>query len=328
MDPKIIISDCDHSNINMERSVFEKANESFILKQCHSSEEVAKECQGAVVLINQYAPLDRSVFEAIPSLKCVVRYGVGVDNVNVEDATKYGVQVCNVPDYGMNEVADHAMALLLALYRNVWLLGNETKSNSWDYSHGPKIHRPETQTLGIIGTGRIGREMAKRAHVFGFSVLGYDEFYVEHTTPEERLSFITYVDSLEDLLTQSNIISLHSGLNESNYHMMNKKTFSQMKDHAYLINVSRGGLIDEEALNEALNSGKLAGAGLDVFNHEPLPANSPLFSQPNCIVTPHSAWYSEEAFLQLKHDVAALAVAFLGGNIREERYLKNRVNFK
>lgn len=328
MKPRIFISDCDHGNVDMEKSVFDKIGETFEWKDCHSAKDVIEQCQSAVVLINQYAPLNRSVFEAIPTLKCIIRYGVGVDNVNLEDATTCGVQVCNVPDYGMNEVADHAMALLLAIYRKVWILGNDTRQKNWDFALGPKIHRPETQTIGIIGTGRIGREFAKRAHAFNFQIIALDTYYVEHTTPEERLPYIRYVDTLDELLGNADILSLHCGLDSSNFHMINRNTFAKMKDGAYLINVSRGGLVNEEDLNEALSSGKIGGAGLDVFNQEPLQTDSLLLNQPNCIVTPHSAWYSEEASLQLKHDAAALAVAFIQGKIKEEQYQKNRVNFK
>lgn len=326
--PRIIICDCDHVDVEMEKSVFRKAGEDFKWLHCTTQDEVIEKCKGAVVFLNQYAPMDAKVFEAIPTLKCIVRYGVGVDNVNLEDADKYGVQVCNVPDYGMNEVADQAMALMLSVYRKVWYLGNDTRKGNWNFANGKKIHRPETMTVGIIGTGRIGREVAKRAHAFNFHIVAFDKFYVEHTKPEERLPFITYVDTLEELLKTSDIVTLHCGLDQSNFHMMNKAAFARMKQDSYLINVSRGGLVDEDALYEAIVSGKLAGAGLDVFNHEPLDPKSPLFTCENCVITPHVAWYSEEASQQLKHDCATLAVAFLKGEIGEEKYKKNRVNNK
>ncbi len=326
MNTRIYITDCDHTDVNMEKSVFDSAGEPFKWLDCKTPEEIIDQCKGAVAVINQYTKLDKQVFEAIPTLKCVVRYGVGVDNVNIDDANHYGVQVCNVPDYGMNEVADHAMALLLAIYRKVWLLGNDTKNKNWDFSIGPKIRRPEKQTIGIIGTGRIGREFAKRAHAFNFNIIAYDEYYVKHTEESERLPFIKYVETLDELLMSSDIVSLHCGLDSSNYHFMNSKSFEKMKNGAYIVNVSRGGLIDEKDLSQALDSGKIAGAGLDVFNKEPIETDNPLLSQPNCIITPHSAWYSEEASQQLKHDCAEIALAFVNGKIMEEKYAKNRVN--
>ena len=141
MNEKIIICDCDHENIKIEEDIFGKYNKNFKLLKCKNQEDVISQCQDAEVIINQYVKLDEHAFKKLPNLKVIIRYGVGVDNINVEDATKYGIQVCNVPDYGLNEVADHAAALLLSLYRNIWILGNDTKKLNWDYSNGNKIKR-------------------------------------------------------------------------------------------------------------------------------------------------------------------------------------------
>lgn len=328
MTTKLMICDCDHENVNMEKSVFNEAGYDFKWLNCQSQEEVIEQCQEAVALLNQYVKFDENVFRHMPNLKFIVRYGVGVDNINLEDANKYGIQICNVPDYGMNEVADQATALLLSLYRKIWIHGNSTKEKEWNYAIGPKIHRPEKLTVGIIGTGRIGQEFAKRVHAFGFNIVAFDEYFVNHTKEEDRLEYIEYLNDLDELYSRSDFISLHCGLSESNKHMINKDSISKMKDGAYIINVSRGGLINEEDLYQALKSGKISGAGLDVFNKEPIEANNPLLTLDNCIITPHSSWYSEEASLQLKHDCAALAVAFLRGQIMDDKFKKNRVNNK
>lgn len=309
--PKIIICDCDHNNVDMEKSVFDKAGCGFKWLHCHTEDEVIKECQGAVCFLNQYAPMNEKVFKGVPSLKMIVRYGVGVDNVNLEDADKYGVQICNVPDYGMNEVADHALTLMLACVRKAWLLGNRTKEGAWNYAESIPVHRLSTLTVGIVGTGRIGSEFAKRVKALGCRIIAFDPNYksLSRHFPQD----ITYCASLDELLKQSDVISMHCSLNAGNHHIMNKEAFAKMKDGSYFINVSRGGLVDEDALDEALTSKKLSGAGIDVVNQEPLDHNSPLFKHPNLIITPHMAWYSEEAALELKRKCAEEAVRFLNG---------------
>lgn len=309
--PKIIICDCDHNNVDTEKAVFDAAGRDFKWLHCQTSDEVIEQCQGAVCLLNQYARLDERVFRALPSVKMVVRYGVGVDNVNLQDATKCGVQVCNVPDYGMNEVADHALALMLALVRKIWMMGRRSQEGAWEYAESIPIHRLSTMTVGIIGTGRIGSEFAKRVLALGCRVIAYD---VDYKNPSRHFpKGIEYKQSLEELLRESDVVSLHCSLSENNRAMMNAETFAMMKDGAYFINDSRGGLVDEAALVAAIDSGKLAGAGIDVTCVEPLAQDSPLRRRPNVIVTPHMAWYSEEAALELKRKCAEEAVRFLNG---------------
>lgn len=308
--PKILICDCDHKSVDAERAVFEDAGVDFKWLHCRTEEEVIAQCQGAVCLLNQYAPMNEKVFSALPSLKMIARYGVGVDTVKLADATKYGIQVCNVPDYGMNEVADHAIALMLALVRKVCLLSNRTREGVWDYTESIPIHRLSTMTVGLVGTGRIGIEFAKRVHAFGCKIAAYDTLYPQagRTYPE----FIEYRSSLDELLQEVDVLSLHCSLTEENAGMMNTDTFAKMKDGSFFINVSRGGLVNEQDLNDAIVSGKLAGAALDVVAKEP-PENSPLLHHANVIITPHVAWYSEEAAQELKRKCAQEAVRFLKG---------------
>jgi D-3-phosphoglycerate dehydrogenase len=309
--PKIIICDCDHNNVDTEKAVFDGAGVAFKWLQCHTEEEAVAQCQGAVCLVNQYCPMNEKVFKGIPTLKFIVRYGVGVDNVNLADATRYGVQVCNVPDYGMNEVADQAMSLLLACVRKTWVLGNRVQQKAWDYAEAIPVRRISTLTVGIVGTGRIGSEMAKRLKPFGCKIIAFD---TGRKAPGRHFpEDLEYCDSLQELLSRSDVVTLHCSLNADNQKMMNAETFAQMKDGSFFINVSRGGLVDEAALDAALTSGKLAGAGIDVVTKEPLDHDSPLFGHPNLMITPHMAWYSEEAALELKRKCAEEAVAFLQG---------------
>ena len=177
---KVIITDCDHDNIDMETKILNTAQIDFELKQCHSEEDVISQCQDADALIVQYAHITKKVMDALPKLKMVVRYGVGVDTIDIEEATKHNIQICNVPDYGMNEVADHAIALMMAMTRKIVLMNNFTKSTKWDYAHSIPIHRASTQTVGVIGLGRIGRNFAIKAHALEYNIIGYDPYYKEN----------------------------------------------------------------------------------------------------------------------------------------------------
>lgn len=308
--PKIIICDCDHKDVNEEKAVFDAAGMDFKWLQCATQEEVIEKCQGAVCFLNQYVRMDRKIFEALPTLKCVVRYGVGVDNVNLKDATDCGVQVCSVPDYGTNEVADHALALMMAITRKIHKVANLTEQGVWDYVRTIPVHRFATRTIGILGCGRIGRAFAARAHALGSRIIAYDVAYGQPGF--ETLDFVEYL-SEDEVLAQSDILSIHSLLDEKSAGMMNAETFGKMKDGAFFINVSRGGLVDEAALDAALTSGKLAGAAIDVVCKEPLGKDSPLFRHDNVIITPHMAWYSEESAVDLKRKCAEEAVRFMRG---------------
>lgn len=295
---KVAVTDCDHANMIEEDAVFKKNGLEWKLFQCQSEEDLINNLQGVVACCNQYAKFTNKVFDALPDLKMIVRYGVGVDNIDLEAASKHGVQVCNVPDYGTFEVADQALALMMAIVRKVPMANEQVQKKEWDYAVMAPIQRLSTMTVGIIGLGRIGQAFAKRVHAMGCRVIGYD-VYTDHLKNNAELSFIE-VKSLDEVIAQSDLISLHCGLNKDNAKMMNKATFAKMKKGSYLVNVARGGLVDEDDLAEALKSGQLGGAGIDVTNKEPLQGDSPLRGIPNCVITPHMAWYSVQAASDLK----------------------------
>lgn len=317
MPERIIWTDCDHKSLTEEENVFAKAGiKDFRVTQCKNGDDVINNCQGAVVLLNQYTKLDRHVFENLPKLKCVVRYGVGVDNVNLADASACRIAVCNVPDYGTLEVADQAFALMISNIRKTVKADREVHAGIWDFNTLSPIHRMSTMTVGIYGLGRIGRAFAKRARAFGFKVLGYDVIKDPLKNDPECASFIKIV-SEDELLKASDIISLHCSLTEDNRQFMNSERFSKMKQGVFFINVSRGGLVNESDLANALNSGQIAGAGIDVTCKEPLPYDSPLRKCDNLIITPHIAWYSLESASELKTKVAQEAVrAVMGEKLR------------
>lgn len=307
---KIIITDCDHENINIETSILNQAKIPFQLMQCKTEDDLIYKCKGADILINQYAPITQNVIKRLsPELKLVVRYGVGVDNVDLIEATRLGIIICNVPDYGTNEVADHALSLMLAMQRKIVCMNNYTKDGKWDYSKAIPIYRHSTLTVGIIGMGRIGKAFSKRVHALNCNVIAHDP------NPEREIDdnyeFIRFV-TMDELIINSDIISIHCPVNNA-VNLFDDEIFDRMKNTAYIINTARGGIIDEDALNRALTQGKIAGAAIDVAKIEPLSIDSPLFKHENFICTPHMAWYSEEASLELKRKAAEEAVRFAKG---------------
>ncbi|WMJ77545.1 MULTISPECIES: C-terminal binding protein [unclassified Sedimentibacter] len=307
---EVIITDCDHKNIDIETTILNNAKLSFKLLQCKTEKDLINNCKGANILINQYAPITETVMKSLlPELKQVVRYGVGVDNINLEAAKNLGIIVCNVPDYGMNEVADHALTLMLALERKIVLMSNYTKNTKWDYTKSIPIHRHNTLTVGIIGYGRIGKEFAKRVNALGCNIVVSDPKSSNYNTKTDSL--VKFV-SMDELLEKSDVISIHCPL-DNNVGLFNDEAFDKMKNTAYIINTARGGIINEDALDRALTEGKIAGAALDVVKKEPLNTEAPLFRHENFICTPHMAWYSEEAALELKRKVAEEAVRFARG---------------
>lgn len=312
----IAVSDCDHLNMNEEENVCRENGLALKLFQCRTEDDLIRELAGYTAVINQYAPFTEKVFAALPDLKFLVRYGVGMNNVDIEAATRHGVAVSNVPDYGVQEVAAQAFAMMMALTRRILQMDASVKAGRWDYTEGIPIFRYREQTVGIIGMGRIGHCFAQLVQPLGCRILACD------LRPERiNLDYVENVD-LETLVTQSDVISIHSNL-ETSSNLISRDVLSRVKKTAYLINVSRGGIIDEDALADALNAGDLAGAGIDVTATEPLPADSPLRSARNVILSPHIAWYSVQSSLDLKTKAAQEAARFLLG--QPLHYQLNRV---
>ena len=310
----IAVTDCDHLNMNEELAVCERYGLNLQLFQCKTEDDLILRLPGYPAVLNQYAPFTERVFDRLPDLKVIVRYGVGVNNIDLEAASRHGVAVCNVPDYGVQEVASHAFALMMAMTRKIVSMNASVKAGQWEYAESIPIFRYSDATIGIIGLGRIGTCFANLVYPLGSRILGYD-ISPDHKGPE----FVENVD-FDTLLRESDIISIHSNL-ETSRHLIDKKRLNEMKSSAYLINVSRGGIIDETDLSDALNNNVIAGAGIDVTETEPLPADSPLRTAKNIILTPHMAWYSEQASSDLKTKTAEEAARYL---VNEP--LKNQLN--
>ena len=309
----IVVTDCDHVNMDEERAVLSKAGLSFTLKQCKTEDDVIRECKGASILINQYAPITRKVMEALkPELGQVIRYGVGVNNVDMEAATALKVQICNVPDYGMHEVSDQAVALTMDLARKVTFMNASVRSGRWNYEDSVPLFRLAEQSVGIVGLGRNGRLYAEKIRPLFGRILGYDPYYKPNAA--DGTDYISAVD-LDTLLRQSDMVVLHLPLTKDTRNIIDAKALASMKPTASIVNVSRGGLIDEAALDAALSAKQLAGAALDVVDKEPIAKDSPLLRHANLLSTPHMAWYSEHAAAELKRKAAEEAVRFARGEV-------------
>lgn len=269
-------------------------------------EKVLNEAVGA--LMWHTITLTKEDLDKFKSLRVIIRIGSGYDNVDVKAAGEMGIAVCNVPGYGVEEVADSTLCLILNLYRRTYWLANAVREGK--KVNGPEQLRDAAQgsarirgdTLGIVGLGRVGTAVAIRAKVFGFNVIFYDPYLADGI---EKSLGITRVYTLQELLFQSDCVSLHCNLNEHNHHLINDYTIKQMRPGAFLINTARGGLVDEHALAAALKDGRIRAAALDVQENEPLTfASSPLKDCPNLIVTPHSAFYSEQSVTELREMAA------------------------
>ncbi len=267
------------------------------------------------LIVRSATKVTPELLEKAPRLRVVGRAGVGVDNIDLEEATRRGVLVMSTPGGNAVSVAEHTFALLLALARQVPRLDKAIHEGRWEKSSaaGTEVRG---KTLGLIGLGRIGSEVAVRAEAFDMRVLGYDPYISEAAAREVQVELVP----LERLLAESDFVSLHTALSPATQNLINANTLAQMKQGARLVNAARGELIDEAALAEALKSGKLAGAALDVFVEEP-PKNSPLIGLPNVIATPHVAGSTAEAQEEVGTQVAAQVRDYLA-----EGVIRNAVN--
>ncbi|MBX7256007.1 MAG: C-terminal binding protein [Candidatus Hydrogenedentes bacterium] len=308
---KVIITDHGFPNIDFERRIIESAGFELETVQpiCKTEDDVIRTCGNADVLLVQWAPVTRRVLEALPNVRCIVRYGVGVNNFDLEAAKDLKVVAANVPDFCVEEVANHALAMILSLCRRIPQDHAQILQGGWGVNPFRPIPAPTDLTLGLVSFGKIARNLARKAAAFGFNIVAHDPFLKPEAFAECNVKPVGF----KELLAKSDIVSLHCPLVNETTHLMNKDTLAEMKRGAILINTSRGPVVDEPALIEALRSGQLGGAGLDVFEVEPLPAGSPLREFNNVILTSHAASVSEKAVDMLQTKAAEAARDFLLG---------------
>jgi len=306
--PKILITDCDHPSVEIERKILSEINPEFVLAHCNTEDEVIEVAQDADGIINQYAPITKSVIDSLKKCKVIVRYGVGIDNIDIKAANEHKIMVANVPDFCIDEVSTHAMALILACARGIILLDRKIKKKKWDFTLAKPLFRTQGKILGLFGLGNIARAVAKKASGFGFKIIAYDPYIskVEHGI--ELVEF-------SKLLSDSDFLSIHVPLTTETRHYFGENELKKMKKTAYLINTARGPIVNEKALYKALENKWIAGAALDVMEKEPPDWNSSLLQLDNLIITPHTAFYSEESYIELKTKVAQTVLSVLKGEL-------------
>ncbi len=310
---RILITDCVWPSTEPERRILAELDAEVVEAESGQEALLVELARDATAIMTCFAKVTAAVIHASPRLGVVARYGVGVDNIDVDACTEIGVPVTYVPDYAIEEVADHALALMMALARKVVALDREVKRGVWSTSPARPIHRQRGRTLGILGYGRIGRALALRAAPLGYRILVADPFI-----GPERVADVgaTLVDK-DQLIAESDVISVHAPLTPQTRHLVGEAELRAMKPTAFLINSARGPLIDEYALARALREGWIAGAGIDVLETEPPAADHPLVGLENAVVTPHAAFLSEESVLELEQRTARSVVRVLQGKMPE-----------
>ncbi len=314
---KVVALVNEKENINYKKILLEKGIETVFLESTNEDEiaEVAKDAEAIIFAATRFTD---SLFAKLPNLKVISRRGIGIDTVDVEAATKHGVKVCNCQSYGAKDVAQHTVALMLSLIHRIPTYDRRLKKdNNWSYTDVPMACRLSEKNVGIVGFGRISREIARVVKAFGTKVLVYDP-YISETVAE---NFGVEAVLLEELLKNSDIISLNAPLTQATRHLINKDTICMMKDQALIINTSRGALIAEDDLVEALESGRLGGVALDVFENEPFENECKLRALENVVLTPHVAWHSSEAIRDLDIEVTQNIIDYFEG-----KKLKNAMN--
>ncbi|QDU07606.1 C-terminal binding protein [Gimesia aquarii] len=261
---------------------------------------------GVDAIATCWAPVTEAVIAAAPRCKTIARLGIGLDNIDVKYASSKKIPVTNVPDYCIPEVADHAIALMLASLRNVAFFHHQTKQGIYDLAVAPIPHRVSTLTMGVFGFGLTGQAVAARVRAFGMNVIANNSSGNDYGTGTTMVSF-------SDLLVQSDVISIHAPLTDATHHQFDESAFEQMKSTALIINTSRGGLIDFSALKSAIQNEQIAGAALDVFDPEPPDLNDPFFKDKRVIATPHAAFISQESLDELRQQAARQVADILVG---------------
>ena len=306
---RVVVTDYDYVSFDEERAVLGPTGAELVLEHARTEEELIAACRGADALLVQYGRMTARVIDSLDRCRGIVRYGVGVDQVDIPAATRRGIWVCNVPDYGTDEVSDHAVTLILAGARKLVPMANAVQAGHWDVNQFKPIFRLRGRTLGVIGLGRIGSMVAAKAQGFGIRVIACDPYRSAAYFAERRVEGV----DLDTLLAEADFVSVNAPLTDETRHLIGERELRLMKPTALVVNTARGGLVDGAALARALRDGRIAGAALDVAEQEPIPPDDPLRGLDHCLLTPHAAWYSEEASRALKAMAAEEVARILQG---------------
>lgn len=308
---KVVITDHRFADVEQERRAVESLGGQLVVGQVTGESQLIELCRDADGVLNGRAKITAVVIAAMQRCRIIVRYGIGVDTIDIPAATERGIMVANVPDYCVDEVSDHALTLLMMLSRQAIPSIALAREDSWSLSRLRPMHRLRGQVCGLFGAGRIGSLLANKVAPLGMRVLVHDPYLSEARAREMGAELVSF----GSLLAGSDFISLHAPLTDETHHCFGAAAFAKMKPSAFIINTARGGLVDEAALIDALDSGQIAGAGLDAVESESAvtPMRTALVNHPKIIVTAHTAWFSVEARATLQARAVAQVVACLKG---------------
>jgi D-3-phosphoglycerate dehydrogenase len=305
---RVAVADSVFPNLDPAREVLSKIGAELRLAEKPTPEGIVQVASDADALLVTYAKITTDMIRQMARCRIIARFGIGVDNVDIAAATDAGIVVTRVPDYCIDEVSDHAMALLLALVRKIPFANSRAHAGRWEMSAVAPIHRLRGRILGLVGFGRIPQLVAPKAKAFGLKVVTYDPYVGEEIITDAGVERVDFAE----LVKVSDYVSIHTPLMQETEGLFNADVFRKMKPTAYLINTARGPIVDEAALAHALDAGQLAGAALDVLSQEPPPA-SPFFGRDDVILTPHMSFYSVEALVELQTKAAEEVVRVLTG---------------
>jgi D-3-phosphoglycerate dehydrogenase len=317
MSIKVVITDCSWGDIEVEKRYLPEnaVVEGYQLK---TEEEVIRVCADADAILSEYAPISNKVLKSLKKCKIISNTAIGFDNIDIKAAGDFGIAVANVPGYCANEVADHTMALMLATSRNIAIYDRTVRNRKWDLDVGLQMDRLEGQTLGLAGFGRIAQYVAARAQGFGYKVIASDPYIKKEFAETLNVEMV----EIDELLAKSDIISCHIPAMKETVNYFNKEKFDKMIKNPIFINTSRGKLVNEEDLTEALENKKIKAAALDVMVEEPPNFNNKLFTFDNVIITPHAGFYSKTALVEVRSRSAMNVTNFFHNEFDKINFVK------
>ena len=304
---RVLITDHPWSGLDVEEGILSPHDIELVDAPTSDEQTLCSLARDVDAITTCWAHVTEGVIRAAENCRVICRFGIGLDNIAIPAATERGIPVTNVPDYCVEEVADHTLALLLGLKRNIAFFHLRTKQGEYNLKSGPIMRRLHGRRLGLIGFGRIGRAVYERARSFGLEVVASTPSGNDYGTDCPMIAY-------EELLRTSDIISLHAPLTDATLHLVDARALSAMPPGVILVNTSRGGLIDAGALTDAIHSGHVAGAGLDVFEPEPPDLDLALYQHERVIVTPHAAFVSQESVMELRERVARQVLDVFSGH--------------
>jgi D-3-phosphoglycerate dehydrogenase len=305
----VLVTDFAWKNLDIEETILRRAGACIVVAGTGTESELLELAPGADGILTCWKPLTGNVIRRATHCLCIGRFGIGLDNIDVQGATKAGILVTNVPAYCVDEVSDHAMALLLSCARKTAFYDRNIKSGVYDLQAGTPLYRLREKTLGIVGFGKIGRALSAKARAFGLKIIAFDPYSNAAAMAEHGVELVAF----PELIKRSDFVSVHVPLSSETCGLFNYEAFRAMKPTSVIVNTSRGDVIDSKALLTALEEGLIAAAGLDVLSVEPPAGDDQLTRHPKVVATPHAAFNSEESLQELRHSAAVQMADVLSG---------------